>query len=168
MRKQLVYAFAVLAIGCVTLQAQEPVVGVADPEALFTSPNKMLNTNKQAVYHIMKDLLECNHWNEADKWLTAEYLQHNPNVKSGRAGVVAYFSAMRKPTPVPAKMKTKIVAVVAEGDLVVVATPRSFPDPRNPGKMYTTTWFDMWRMKGGKANEHWDGATITVRPPAKK
>ena len=51
--------------------AQEPVVGVADPESLFTDANPKLNTNKQATLRIMKDLLRCNHWDEADKWLTA-------------------------------------------------------------------------------------------------
>ena len=25
----------------------------------------------------------------------------------------------------------------------------------------TTTWFDMWRFKDGKADEHWDPATRT-------
>ena len=71
-------AFAVPAI------AQEPVVGRgADADALFTSKNPTLNTNKQAAYHIMKDLLEANHWELADKWLTPAYHQHNPNVASG-------------------------------------------------------------------------------------
>ncbi len=46
--------------------AQEAVVGVADPDALFTSPDPQLNINKQAAYHIMKDLLEANHWELAD------------------------------------------------------------------------------------------------------
>ena len=27
------------------------------------------------------------------------------------------------------------------------------------GNAYTTTWFDMWRIKDGKADEHWDPAT---------
>ncbi len=65
------------------LRAQEPVVGASDPDALFHSKDKKLDRNKQAAYHIEKDLLEANHWDEADKWLTPEYLQHNPNVKSG-------------------------------------------------------------------------------------
>jgi predicted SnoaL-like aldol condensation-catalyzing enzyme len=63
-------------------------------------------------------------------------------------------------------MKTKIVAVIAEGDLVIVATPREYPNPRDPSKKYSTTWFDMWRIKDGKADEHWDGATISAAPPA--
>ncbi len=139
-------------------QAQEPVVGVANPDALFTSPDPTLNVNKQAVYHIMKDLLEDNHWELADRYLTERYLQHNPLVRSGRDPVVHFFTVVlkRKPTPITARMKTKIVSVVAEGDLVIVATPRVLKDPKDSSKTYTTTWFDMWRMKNGKADEHWD------------
>lgn len=147
-----------IAIVSAPLAAQEPVTGSPNPEALFKSKDKKLNTNKQAVYHIMLDLLECNHWDQADKYLTPEYLQHNPNVKSGRDGVVKFFSATRKPTPIPEHMQTKIVSVTAEGDMVVVATPREYKDPKDPTKTYTSTWFDMWRMEKGKAAEHWDGA----------
>ena len=142
--------------------AQAPVTGATDPESLFTSSDPKLNANKQVVLHIMRDLLEANHWELADKYLTPEYIQHNPNVASGRDGVVKYFTATRKPTPIPEKMKTKIVAVIAEGDLVIVATPREYPNPRDATKKYSTTWFDMWRIKDGKADEHWDGATIAA------
>src|ERR1700735_4537701 len=83
------------------LRAQEPVVGPPGPDALFHRKDKKLDRNKQAAYHIEKDLLEANHWDEADKWLTPEYLQHNPNVKSGRAGVGKFFGSVTKPTPVP-------------------------------------------------------------------
>ncbi len=38
-------------------------------------------------------------------------------------------------------------------------------DPKNPGKTYTTTWFDMWRFVDGKADEHWDGATLADAAP---
>jgi predicted SnoaL-like aldol condensation-catalyzing enzyme len=149
-----------------TLVAQEPVVSATDAESLFTSRDPKLNANKQVALHIMRDLLEANHWELADKYLTPEYIQHNPNVASGRDGVVKYFTATRKPTPIPNKMKTKIVAVIAEGDLVIVATPREYPNPRDPSKKYSTTWFDMWRIKDGKADEHWDGATISAAPAA--
>src|SRR5580700_6507182 len=104
------------------VRAQEPVVGASDPDALFHSKDKKLDRNKQAAYHIEKDLLEANHWDEADKWLTAQYLQHNPNVKSGREGVVKFFSATRKPTPVPEHLGAKVAFVSAEGDYVTVAT----------------------------------------------
>jgi predicted SnoaL-like aldol condensation-catalyzing enzyme len=137
---------------------QEPVVGVADPESLFTDANAKLNTNKQATLHIMKDLLQCNHWDEAEKWLTSRYIQHNPNVRSGREGVVKFFGTRPK-TPTCDKLTTKIVAVLADGDLVTVVMPRELKDPKDPLKTYTTTWFDMWRFVDGKADEHWDPAT---------
>mgnify|MGYP002385779656 FL=1 len=70
-----------------------------------------------------------------------------------------FFSNMpKRPIPKPNEWKTQVVSVVAEGDLVVVATVRELKD--KSGKPYTTTWFDMWRMKDGKADEHWDGAEM--------
>ena len=92
-------SLAVLLLGGAA-SSQEPVLGVADPDSLFTSTDQHLNTNKQAAYHIMKDLLEANHWEQADKWLTAQYHQHNP-VASGRDGVVKFFMSIFKPPPVP-------------------------------------------------------------------
>ena len=146
--------------------AQEPVVGAADAEALFTSPDPKLNRNKQAAYHIERDLLEAGHWELADRWLTERYIQHNPNAASGRAGVVAFFTQVMKvkPKPIPEKLTRPVVAVVAEGDYVVVITPRVLKDPKDPTKTYTTSWFDMWRFVDGKADEHWDGATRGVAP----
>jgi predicted SnoaL-like aldol condensation-catalyzing enzyme len=143
--------------------AQAPVTGVADPESLFTSPDPKLHGNKQVVLHIVRDLLEANHWKEADKYLTKEYIQHNPNVASGLGPVLQFFGS-RTATPIPDRRswKTRVVSVVAEGDLVVVAFVREYPDPRDPARTYTTTWFDMWRIKDGKADEHWDPATIAV------
>src|ERR1700683_1551159 len=139
------------------VRAREPVVAAPDVDALFHSKDKKLDRNKQAAYHIEKDLLEANHWDEADKWLTPEYLQHNPNVKSGRAGVVAFFSAARKPTPVPEHLGAKVTFVNAEGDYVTVATVAARMDPKTNEK-YTTTWCDTWRFVDGKAAEHWDCA----------
>jgi predicted SnoaL-like aldol condensation-catalyzing enzyme len=142
-------------------RAQEPVVGAKNPEALFTSPDRKLNANKQVVLHIVRDLLEANHWSEAPKYISKRYLQHNPMVASGLEPVMKFFGS-RTPQPLPKKgeWKTKVVSVVAEGGLVVVATVRELPRPTDPTKTYTTTWFDMWRIKDGKADEHWDGATL--------
>jgi predicted SnoaL-like aldol condensation-catalyzing enzyme len=140
--------------------AQVNVVGVANADALFHSPDPKLEVNKQAAYHIVKDLLEAGHWELADRYLTERYIQHNPLAASGREGVVAFFTKMRKVTakPIPEKMATPIVSVVAEGDLVVVIYPRPM-NAADPAKAYSTTWFDMWRFVDGKADEHWDPAT---------
>ena len=148
------------------LTAQEPVVGHPDPESLFTSKDPKLHTNKQAAMHIVRDLLEAGHWDEAPKWLTERYIQHNPAFASGRQTVMTAFGARgARPIPDSKSWQTKVVAVVAEGDYVTVAFVRQFPDPRDPSgaKTYTTTWFDMWRFVDGKADEHWDYGLIS--PP---
>ena len=162
MRKPLLLSMAVL-LGPFAVHsfAQDPVVAARDVEALFRSSDPKLHANKQAAYHIVKDLLEAGHWELADQYLTERYIQHNPNAASGRAGVVKFFTEVLKvkPRPIPEKTATKVVSVVAEGDLVIVATVRDVKDPKDATKGYTTTWFDMWRFKDGKADEHWDPAT---------
>ena len=149
------------------LYAQEPVVGVKDPESLFKDSNPALNKNKQAALHIMRELLQCGQWDRSGDWLTDAYHQHNPNAASGLKGVVAFFTQVLKVKRVDKcdKLTTEVVAVTADGNYVTVMMPRKYPDPRTPGKEYYTTWFDTWRFVNGKADEHWDPATIAA--PAK-
>jgi predicted SnoaL-like aldol condensation-catalyzing enzyme len=157
---------AIVLIVSFPLAAQEPVVGVKEPESLFTDLDPKLHKNKQAALHIMRELLQCNQWDRAGEWLTKAYHQHNPNAASGLDGVVAYFTQVMKVKridPCP-KLTTEVVAVMADDDYVTVLMPRTYDDPRTPGKKYSTSWFDTWRFVDGKADEHWDPATIA--PPA--
>ena len=161
----LVAVAAILSVGP-ALRAQEPVVGVKDPESLFKDADPTLHRNKQAALHIMRELLQCNQWERAGEWLTQRYIQHNPNAASGLDGVVAFFTKVMKVKRVDScpRLTTPIVAVMADDDYVTVLIPRSYPDPRKAGATYSTSWFDTWRFVDGKADEHWDPATIA--PPA--
>lgn len=140
-----------------SVHAQAAVVPSQNAEALFTSPDPQLHANKQVAYRIIRDLLESGHWDQADRYLTERYIQHNPNAQSGRAAVVAYFTDVLKTQPraIPERISTPIVAVMAEGDLVTVLYPRTVNGPQG---RYTTTWYDTWRIRDGKADEHWDPA----------
>ncbi len=163
----LVLAPVILA-ACGAASAQDPVTPAADQDALFHSKDPKLDANKQVCYHVFKDLLQANHWELADKYLTKRYIQHNPNAKSGLDGVIYYFTQVRKvkPTPIPEHLSYNIVSVTAEGDMVTIAMAREMKD--ESGKKYTTTWFDQYRMLDGKADEHWDGALLAAAPaPAK-
>ena len=42
-----------------------------------------------------------------------------------------------------------------------VSYVRDLPAPA--GGRYTTTWFDIWRFRDGKADEHWDPATLPAK-----
>ncbi len=141
----------------------DPVVGHPDPESLFTSTDPALHRNKQAALHIMRELLQCGQWSRAGEWLTDAYIQHNPLAASGLEGVVNYFVnvARVQPTPTCDELTSPIVSVQAEGDYVTVVIGRTMPIPGDPnGGTYTTTWFDSWRFVDGKADEHWDPATL--------
>ena len=147
----------------------DPVVGHPDPESLFTSRDPVLHRNKQAALHIMRELLQCNQWSRAGEWLTDRYIQHNPLAASGLEGVVNYFVnvARVQPTPTCDRLVTPIVSVQAEGDYVTVVIRRELPIPGDPnGGTYTTTWFDSWRFVDGKADQHWDPATLPNYTPA--
>lgn len=158
LRKSLVTLAALCASG--PLLAQEPVVGVDDPESLFVDADPVKHRNKQAALHIMRDLLQCNHWDKADQWLTEQYIQHNPLAASGRNAVVQFFSNFARPSPSCAELELEIVAVLADDDYVTVVWPQFCTDA-NTGEQYTSTWFDMWRFVDGKADEHWDPAVKT-------
>lgn len=154
--------FSIATVVSFPLLAQAPVVGVDNPEALFVDDDPVIHRNKQATFHIMKELLQCGQWDRAGEWLTDRYIQHNPNAASGLAGVIYYFTevAQVERDGVCDEFTQEIVAVIAEDDYVTVLWPRRYPRPDNPNEMYSTTWFDTWRFVDGKADEHWDPATL--------
>ncbi|MEO5925886.1 MAG: hypothetical protein ABIR70_18855 [Bryobacteraceae bacterium] len=170
MKRILVLALSVAAAYFALYGQAVPVTGADDPAALFTDKDPVLHRNKQAAMHIVFDLLAYNNWDEAPKWLTEKYIQHNPGFASGRQTVMDAFSKFAKAKQIPASTKdysTKIVAVttgtmLTPGDLVSVVNVVTRPDPRNPGQTYTTTHYDMWRFVDGKADEHWDEGAINA------
>ena len=171
MSRSIRLAFAAVLVALVALPAgaqmralSDPVVAHPDPESLFISKDKALHRNKQAALHIMRELLQCNQWERSGEWLSERYVQHNPMAASGLAGVKEYFInvAKRKPTPTCSKLTSPVVAVQAEGDFVTVLAAREMKYADDPSKSYTTTWFDTWRFVNGKADEHWDPATLPV------
>ena len=170
MRIRFILLAGALSLSATAAHAQQralsdPVVAAPNPEALFTSRDAKLNRNKQAALHIQRELLKCHMWARAGEWLTDKYIQHNPNAQSGLQGVITYFTQVMKREPMAdcSKLTTPITAVLAEGDLVTVVIPREYTNP-NTGAKYTSTWFDMWRFVDGKADEHWDPATVAPAP----
>ena len=141
--------------------AQEPVVAAADPETLFTDPDTRLHANKQVVLHILRELLQCNQWEQADKWLSERYIQHHPAVQSGRDNIVKYFSAGKR-TDRCDKLTMPLVTVLTSGDIVGVVFRMEYDHPTKPGQKYTTIWYDQWRIVDGRADEHWDISQLTA------
>lgn len=159
MKSFFVCAGIVLGIALPSLSfAQVAVVQQPDHELLLAATDSRLAANKRLVYDFWREVFEGGRMDLADKYLAEGYIQHNPNVATGRAGFVEAFSKWVKPKPIESRVKAPLVSIVAEGDLVILSFVREGTDPKDATKKYTTTWFDMFRIEAGKIAEHWDPA----------
>ncbi|MFZ6799095.1 nuclear transport factor 2 family protein [Undibacterium sp. Di24W] len=145
-----------LAIAPIAAQAQVAVAPNPNHDELLFSSNPKAAANKRLVYDFWREVFEGGHLNLAEKYLTEGYIQHNPNVPTGRAGFVDFFKQFSQPKSIEVKVKAPLVSIVAEGDMVVLAFVSQAKDPKDTSKTYTTTWFDMFRIENGKIAEHWD------------
>jgi predicted SnoaL-like aldol condensation-catalyzing enzyme len=151
-----------LLVGCVLasslVSAQIPVQAASDQKHLLASSDPRLAANKRLVYDFWREVIEGGHLELADKYLAESYIQHNPNIPTGRIGFVKFFSKFNTPKPIEDMVKAPLVSIVAEGDLVVLTFVKEIADPKYPEQKYTTTWFDMFRINDGRITEHWDPA----------
>jgi predicted SnoaL-like aldol condensation-catalyzing enzyme len=138
--------------------AQVAVQANPNQEQMLASADARLAANKRLVYDFWREVFEGAHMELADKYMAESYIQHNPNVPTGRAAFVDFFTRVKKPTPIEARIKAPLVQVVAEGDYVILSFARENADPKDATKKYSTTWFDMFRIENGKIAEHWDPA----------
>ncbi|MCP5145154.1 MAG: nuclear transport factor 2 family protein [Gammaproteobacteria bacterium] len=157
------------------LQAQErpviaPLVPAADQRALLASDDPKLARNKQHVYDFWRIVYEGGHMDRAPEFMTPEYVQHNPNVASGRDNFVRTIGAARPARPVLEHSNFPIIDIIAEGDMVVVMWARKVRDRVHPDEIYDMTWFDVFRLDpiSGLIAEHWDSSERwdeSGRPP---
>ena len=138
--------------------AQLPVKPLASQNELLKSSNQSLEQNKKLVYDMWREFLEGGHLELAEKYFAESYMQHNPNAATGRKALIDFFSRFSKPQAIVDSIKTSVVTILAEGDLVMISFAREMPDPTDKSKKYTTTWFDLFRIENGKIAEHWDCA----------
>ena len=145
--------------GIVTnVSAQLPVKPLAPQSELLKSDNPKYAANKKLVYDMWREFIEAGHVEVAEKYFTESYIQHNPNAPTGRKALVELRSKWAKPQAVSDTIKRQVVAIIAEGDLVVISFVSERTDPNEINKKYTTTHFDMFRIENGKIAEHWDSS----------
>ena len=109
------------------------------------------------MFDFWREVFQARNVERAPEFMAESYIQHNPNVPTGRAAFMKFFGQFPK-QPVKPTIDD-LVSMVAEGDLVVLGFRRTLPDLQNEGQTYTTTWFDMFRLENGKIAEHWDYGT---------
>jgi predicted SnoaL-like aldol condensation-catalyzing enzyme len=147
--------------------AQVPPVGVSDQLPWLASHDAKLAANKRLVFDMYRTVLNAGRAGEAARFFTPGYIQHNPNVTSGREGLVAYIRRTRPERPIPAQIAFPVISITAEGDLVTVATVSYEDDLEKPGEKFVTTHFDMFRIEKGLIAEHWDNVGRSVASATK-
>lgn len=159
MRLKLIKSIGIFAL-CLSAPAwaQVPVTAASDQKALLASTDPKLAANKKLVYDFWREVFEAGHLDLAPKYMSETYIQHNPNVPTGRKAFVDFFSQFKQPQPIKAQIQAPLVAITAEADLVILSFVKEEKDPKDASKTYTTTWFDMFRIENGKIAEHWDPA----------
>ncbi len=136
-----------------------PAQVVSTPEgqaALLESSDAKLAANKRLVYDMYRDIVQGGHAELVDRYFTPEYIQHNPNVTSGRDALAAFIRGSRPARPIEPTIVLPLLNIIAERDYVLVTSQR--PQKDAAGNAYITTWFDFYRIEDGKIAEHWDPA----------
>ncbi|PYR65363.1 MAG: hypothetical protein DMG20_14840, partial [Acidobacteria bacterium] len=107
--------------------------------------------NLDMVMNWWREVLYAGHFEVAPKYQAEDYIQHNPNANTGRAGFVEFFTKLgRKPiNPIPKAMPADQMPVVpgAKGDFVWLIFEHEAKDPRNPANTYHYNSFDVLRIE---------------------
>lgn len=104
--------------------------------------------NKELVVGFVRDVLGGAAPQNVTQYMDpAVYMQHNPSIDDGLAGLMAAIESFAAQGQVITKFEPQLV--VAEGNFVFVAS-----DATMGGKPWA--FFDLWRIENGKIVEHWD------------
>lgn len=126
--------------------------GMVDGGVELTDLDKT-EENKALVLGFVRDVLGGHAPQNAPMYMDPEvYMQHNPNLKDGLAGLIAGTQAWAEQGFVITKFEPQIV--VAEGNFVFVASDATVSDK-------PWAFFDLWRVEDGKIVEHWDVVSPT-------
>ena len=134
----------------------QTIVSTAEgQQALLASPDPQIAANKKLVYDAYRTVVIGGHAELVERYFTPGYIQHNPNVASGRDALAGFLRGSRPARPVEPTIVLPLVSIVAERDMVMLVFRRSEKDDQGS---YATSWFDLFRIENGKIAEHWDPA----------
>ena len=104
--------------------------------------------NKSAAIEYYRTAYLGNPREAVQRYVGAEYIQHNPVVADGKEAFIDYFERMHREYP---GKTIEFVRAVAEGDMVALHTHQVWPG----NDQYVT--MDFFRFDAnGKIVEHWD------------
>ncbi len=151
---------AILAAIAFPAAGQTPPTANEDHESMLASDDPVLAANKRLVYDWWREVFEAGRIELNDRYMADDFIEHNPNVRSGREGVEAFIAARGDPKPIQDRVEQELIAITAENDIVTLMFVAEYDHPEQAGTKYSTTWYDTFRVTDGRIVEHWDPATI--------
>lgn len=108
-----------------------------------------LEANKKLVESFYTAVFEKHQVKSAsERYLTEQYIQHNPLLPDGRKAFIDFFSDYFKRYP---QAKNEIKHIFADGDFVILHV-LSKQHPKDRGLAIV----DIFKVEDGKISEHWD------------
>lgn len=87
-------------------------------------------------------MIVARHVELALKYQAEDYIQHNPNIPTGRAAFVKFFGSLGPPQPIPDRLADPPAVASGRGDYVVLVWNHPAVDPPPPSRTYTYSIFD--------------------------
>jgi predicted SnoaL-like aldol condensation-catalyzing enzyme len=116
--------------------------------------------NKQRVREIIERVVNGGEIELADAYYREDYIQHNPHVAQGRAGLKKLLSQMHASGN---PRRAEIVLINAEDDMVWALLRWSGGDvPAGTPTLQVST--EIFRVEDGMMAEHWDCVQIGPDP----
>lgn len=128
------------------------IVFLFQTESTFHIKPNPMNSQQEQNKELAKKLLETafakKDVNAAAEFLTDRYIQHNPQVPTGKSGFVQAIPHFYQMFP---DLKWELKNIWADGDYVIAHSHYHFAKEGNGSAVV-----DIFRMKDGKMDEHWD------------
>jgi predicted SnoaL-like aldol condensation-catalyzing enzyme len=152
--------YAVMVAGLLTTApAAQAATAVNSPTARRMMPmTSAERANLRLTLDWWREVIEAGHLELAPKYQAESYIQHNPNISTGRAGFLAAFAKDNSPVnPIPPRLKNPPVLAAARGDYVWIMFEKRYGSSQTSPAFYENR-FELLRLEDGQVQEHWDAA----------
>lgn len=141
----LLYCLAATALLAGSVLAVDPLPAAEPPK----TPTVIRDQYRSLVVNFLDMAMNRHQVSDAaNRYLTEAYIQHNPNVADGRQAFIDAFTAFLKKFPERTWTPKRIFV---DGDFVIVHGLY-----KNSAEERGTAAIDIFRIKDGKIDEHWD------------
>jgi predicted SnoaL-like aldol condensation-catalyzing enzyme len=148
---------AVLVLGSATALAES--INPATEPQVSPAMNAEERANLDLVLEWWRTVIQGGHLDQVAKYQAEDYIQHNPNIPTGRQAFVDFFKnvvGVEMKNPIPAELDPAPVVAGAKGDFVFLIFEQESEHPTDASKTYHHNSFEILRLENGKVQEHFD------------